>query len=92
MVYIYMYCRIKDDPNNKPIGGPKCACVFTCYLQVCVELPVGEEGFGELPQEGLEQRGYVVGVEAPRAQVHIRPAVQQLPQRLLTHAVARHPE
>ncbi|KAK0154093.1 B-cell receptor CD22 [Merluccius polli] len=44
---------------------------------VCVELPMGEEGFGELPQEGLEQGGYVVGVEAPGAQVHIRPAVQQ---------------
>lgn len=67
-------------------------CDRTGYFEVCVEVSVCEQGLGQLSQEGLEQRGHVVGVEVPRLQVHVRPAVEELLQGLLPHAVPRHPE
>lgn len=71
---------------------PECESIPTGYFEVSVEVSVREQGLGQLSQVRLEQRGHVVGVEAPRLQVHVGAAVEQLPEGLLPHAVPRHPE
>ena len=49
---------------------------------------MSEQRLGQLSQEGLEQRGHVVGVEGPRLQVDLSPAVQHLSQGRLANTVA----
>lgn len=72
-------------------GGPE-GFVLTGDLEVGGEVSVGEQRLRQLPQEALEQRGHVVGVEVAALQVHVGAAVEELAQRLLPHAVARHAE
>lgn len=61
-------------------------------LQVCVEVSVCEQRFGQLSQEALQQGGHVVRVKVSRLQVYISTTVEQLLQGLLPEAVAWHPE
>lgn len=69
-----------------------CACVLTCYLQVCVEVSMCEQGLGQLSQESLEQRGHVIGVEVSRLQVNIQSTVKELFKGLLPNTIPRHPK
>lgn len=57
-----------------------------------VEVSVRQQRLGQLPQEGLQQRGHVVGVEVSGVQVHVGAAVQELLQGLLPDTVPRDAE
>lgn len=66
--------------------------IRTGYLEVCVEVSLCEQRLGQFSQEGLEQRGHVIGVEVPRLQVHIDPAVEEVLQSLLPDTVPWYPK
>lgn len=57
-----------------------------------VIVPVCEQRLWQLPQEGLQQGGSIVGVEPARLQVYVCPRIQHLPEGGLPQAVAWHTE
>lgn len=80
-------CILEFISSNKSV-----LCVRTCYLQVCVEVSVCEQGLRQLAEESLEQSSHIVWVKFPRLQVDVSPTVEELLQGLLPNAVPRHPE
>lgn len=64
----------------------------TSNLQVSMIVPVCEQRFWQLSQEGLEDCSCVIGVEVSRFQIQLCPSIQHLPQGRLSQAVAWYTE
>lgn len=57
-----------------------------------VIVSVCEQRLWQLPQEGFQQGGSIIGVEAARFQVDVCPGIEHLPEGGLPQAVAWHTE
>lgn len=53
---------------------------------------MGEQGLGQLSQEGFEEGGDIVGMEVTGCKVNINTAVELFSQDLLPQAVPRNPK
>lgn len=55
-------------------------------------MAMGEQGLGQLSQEGFEEGGDIVGMEVAGCKVNINTAVELFSQDLLPQAVPRNPK
>ncbi len=57
-----------------------------------MQVPLGQQGLRQLPQEALEERGNIVVMEVTGGEVDVGAAVELLSQHLLSQAVPRNPK